>query len=147
MTTIAYHHATKTIAYDSRITSGSLIESDAFDKAIDYMGNMFVMAGSCTDYMTFIKAYESSEDYNGNHAEAFMFNANSDLVKHLYVYDDTKIGAFNLTYDFAIGSGRLHAITAMDCGKTAKEAVKFAIKRDSCSGGKIHVVKLNDYLA
>lgn len=37
----------------------------------------------------------------------------------------------------AIGSGSDHAITAMDCGKHPVDAVKYAIKRDPFSGGKI----------
>ncbi len=38
---------------------------------------------------------------------------------------------------YAIGSGAAHAITAMDCGKTAKQAVQMAIRRDANSGGPV----------
>lgn len=38
---------------------------------------------------------------------------------------------------YAIGSGGVHAMTAMDCGKTAAQAVVMAIKRDQYSGGRI----------
>lgn len=38
---------------------------------------------------------------------------------------------------YAIGSGAVHAITAMDCGKTAAQAVQMAAKRDCNTGGKV----------
>lgn len=43
---------------------------------------------------------------------------------------------------YAIGSGSPHAITAMDCGLSAKDAVKMAMKRDSRTGGRIKVYKI-----
>ena len=44
---------------------------------------------------------------------------------------------------YAIGSGAVFAIAAMDAGATALEAVKIGIKRDPYSGGKITQVKLD----
>lgn len=38
---------------------------------------------------------------------------------------------------YAIGSGAAHAITAMDCGKSAVQAVQMAMKRDTNTGGRI----------
>lgn len=43
---------------------------------------------------------------------------------------------------WAIGSGAGHAITALDCGKTAAQAVQMAIKRDIHSGGRIVTARL-----
>lgn len=43
----------------------------------------------------------------------------------------------------AIGSGAAHAITAMDCGKSARQAVQMAIKRDINSGGRIVTARLS----
>jgi hypothetical protein len=43
---------------------------------------------------------------------------------------------------FAIGSGSAYAITAMECGKSAKDAVAFACRRDLNSRPPIHVVPL-----
>lgn len=43
---------------------------------------------------------------------------------------------------YAIGSGGVHAITAMDCGRTAIQAVQMAAKRDSATGGRIVHFKL-----
>lgn len=41
---------------------------------------------------------------------------------------------------FAMGSGGDHALTAMDCGLTAVEAMRMAIKRDAYSGGPVRYV-------
>lgn len=38
---------------------------------------------------------------------------------------------------YAIGSGGVHAITAMDCGKTAVQSIQMAVRRDVYSGGRV----------
>ncbi len=43
---------------------------------------------------------------------------------------------------YAIGSGGVHAITAMDCGKSAAQAIQMAMKRDSNTGGRIVTMRL-----
>lgn len=43
---------------------------------------------------------------------------------------------------WAEGTGAPHAITAMDCGKSAAQAVQMAIKRDIYSGGRIQTMQL-----
>jgi ATP-dependent protease HslVU (ClpYQ) peptidase subunit len=43
---------------------------------------------------------------------------------------------------YAIGSGASYAVTAMDCGKTAAQAVGYAIKRDNNSGGRVVTMSL-----
>lgn len=44
----------------------------------------------------------------------------------------------------AFGSGAPHAITAMDCGKSAADAVRLAAKRDPNTGGRIVAMRLNN---
>lgn len=43
---------------------------------------------------------------------------------------------------YAIGSGAQHAITALDCGKSATQAVQMAAKRDSSTGGRTVTMRL-----
>lgn len=43
---------------------------------------------------------------------------------------------------FAVGSGAVHALTAMECGKSAKEACELAIRRDMNCRPPIYVVSL-----
>lgn len=42
----------------------------------------------------------------------------------------------------AIGSGSQHAITAMDCGKDAIQAVQMAARRDPWTGGRVVSMQL-----
>jgi hypothetical protein len=62
------------------------------------------------------------------------------------LYDADELCVVEVVDDeyYAIGSGAAHAITAMDCGKSAVEAVRFAIKRDINTGGRVVAVRLND---
>jgi hypothetical protein len=42
----------------------------------------------------------------------------------------------------AIGSGSDHAYTAMDCGLSAKEAIKKAVYRDTSTGGRVRTFRV-----
>ena len=44
---------------------------------------------------------------------------------------------------YAIGSGRLPALVAMRCGKSARQAVKIAMDFDKNTGGKVRSVQLD----
>ena len=44
---------------------------------------------------------------------------------------------------WAIGSGAKCAMVAMECGKTAEQAVRLAIKYDLYSGGRIQTMRLD----
>lgn len=56
--------------------------------------------------------------------------------------DGVFISPMSLDNPVACGSGMDHALTAMDMGATAKEAVKWAMKRDTLTGGRIRTFKL-----
>jgi len=43
---------------------------------------------------------------------------------------------------YAVGSGREHAFTAMECGKSAREAVNFAIRRNNMCRPPVHSLSL-----
>jgi hypothetical protein len=43
---------------------------------------------------------------------------------------------------YAIGTGASYAITAMDCGKSAAQAVQMAMKRDINTGGRVVTARL-----
>lgn len=52
-------------------------------------------------------------------------------------------GIFEVAEDYyAVGGGREHALTAMECGKSAKDAVHMAIRRSMTSRPPVHVVPL-----
>lgn len=62
--------------------------------------------------------------------------------KVLFMEEDGIFAEIKIHGHIAIGSGEVIAMAAMDCGATAVEAVKIAIKRDISCGGRVQYVKL-----
>ena len=139
MTTIAYKDGI--IAYDSRATRGDIIDSDDVRKAIKINGVTFILSGR-QDHIDAIKRAwfddEAGKDIDAYglviDEKGFLWECNYDkaLIKIKFDYDSV----------CAFGTGCLHALTAMDMGATAAEAVKMAIKRDVYTGGKVRTIKL-----
>jgi len=139
-----YAYKDMVIAYDSRVTRGSYIEDDDCQKCITIKGIKFFCTGTeksqnaIIDY--WFKGKADADDVDGN---AFVWDG-----KNLYdISVDKEEGKIHkdivdLSKYYAIGSGTDHAITAMDLGMSAYQAVRMAAKRDTHTGGKIRKVKL-----
>ncbi|EXF95790.1 proteasome subunit beta [Pseudomonas fluorescens HK44] len=137
MTTIAYKDGV--IAYDSRITSGTQISYDDYEKCVERDGVQFVITGHTSDYAKLTGAYfgEPATDIS-----ASAMAVEDGQVWYIGHDDDTGIWKSIILADksYAIGSGSSHALTAMDMGASAYQAVEMAMKRDSCTGGKIRTL-------
>jgi len=144
MTTIAYNHESKQIAYDSRSTRDITIMSDSVDKRIERDGVSFFMSGCVADYDLLISIY---------------FGGKEELVPECNAYAVSESGCFRigvsesgefwqqkLEHNEAMGSGWQWAIAAMDLGKTASEAVEYSKTRDSCTGGKVNVFDIPPFI-
>lgn len=140
MTTIAYHHERKEIAYDGRTTRGDTIMNDASEKMVEKDGVRFFICGATGDYELLVSMY---------------FGAKSELVPEAYalVIDGGRVYRIGCQADGgfwkcipdcsdAIGSGWQYALSAMDFGKCAKGAVEYAATRDVYTGGKISVMRV-----
>ncbi|AUR86461.1 nucleophile aminohydrolase [Vibrio phage 1.085.O._10N.222.51.E3] len=140
MTTIAYHHESGIIAYESRLTRSGTICSDDFEKSFEKDGITFVMTGSIADQQQLIADYPSfSADY--------VYRCHGVMIMDREAYsfcfnDNQEFEAFKLSFNEAWGSGSDHALTAMDCGKSSSEAVELAISRDCNSGGKVRQISV-----
>ncbi len=139
MTTIAYHHESKTIAFDSRVSTTQSMCSDTAKKWFEVDSDIVISCGECADI------YELERDwildkYNDLKCE-FMLIRN-EITFYGYVKNGRK-HIEPLLYNFAIGSGAKWAIAAMDFKKDAFEAVEYAKERDFRTGGKIQ--KFNVY--
>lgn len=135
MTSIAFHHKDKQIAYDGRCSGGGIIRSDNDDK-LDKKGDLiFILSGALDDKEHLISQYP-------NNLKRTM-NCSGFLIKNKIVYgicsDDLEISEWVMNYSDAYGSGAYFALAAMDFGKSAKEAVEYAMTRDIYSGGKVRV--------
>jgi ATP-dependent protease HslVU (ClpYQ) peptidase subunit len=140
MTTIAYKDGV--IACDSRITQGSSIVDDDFDKRVIRDGVQFFFSGPTSDYENLIAAYFGAELRTPCDAAALVYDGAS---LQFIAAEDGK--AFfksprRINNPCAIGSGADHALTAMDMGAEAAYAVEVAAKRDSATGGVVKVYRL-----
>ena len=141
MTTIAYNHKDGEIAVDSRLCRGQTIITDETDKAVLTEHGLFVLSGYAVDVEKFIGDYPNVFDNQ--------YKLSGFLVKDKEVFwvfsESDATGIIKIDFNEASGSGQDHAMTAMDLGYSAKQAVEMAIKRDCHSGGKVKVFKVSDY--
>lgn len=138
MTTIVYDHKAREIAYDSRITRGGIIVTDCDEKMINNEKGAFIFCGNAAEIQHALAMFpnntESDVDCHGlwiNKGEVYWV-----------CYEGVRIMPSKLTYTESCGSGSDFALAALDFGKSAKEAVEYAMTRDSCTGGEVKVIKL-----
>lgn len=140
MTTIAYNHEERRIAFDSRVTAGDgTITNDEFNKChFDGLNHWFI-AGTLHDQQLLIdihrgfKAIDYELDAYGLRVDK---NGNVDLCANEESGNPT-IQPIN--YNYAIGTGYAFAFAAMDFGRTVRQAVEYARTRDSSTGGLVNV--------
>lgn len=137
MTTIAYKDGI--IAYDGRVSRGSTIVYDDFDKMREREGVCFFGTGSTGDINELVGAWFGEEVIGECDANALVLH---DGNLTLIGYDEGKVWKSPVVLDrpYAIGSGADHALTAFDMGATAYQAIEMAMKRDCGTGGKIRTL-------
>lgn len=137
MTTIAYDG--RYIAVDGRESMGSTIFNDATDKFFVRGKNVFALCGKSTHALDFANQFSHGCRPSDPENEAGGILFDGELAYLCIVENDTKLFAKIIISPgfWADGSGRDWAIAALDHGKTAVEAVKYAMTRDACTGGTI----------
>lgn len=146
MTTIAYHHKDKQVAVDSRIVCGSITRSDSFDKTVKNEFGLWIYCGSAADIKDLCNLKHNDKVDPLPDCSAFLISEGK--CYGVIVNSDGYCEHFELTFNEAKGSGTELALAAMDHGKSAKDAVKYAITRDIYSGGKVRVfdIEANKFL-
>lgn len=137
MTTIAYNHKDKEIAVDSRMTRDGRIISDVVNKIITTKRGTFVLAGLSADCYRFADNYPFFE----KQLDCYGFAIIESSV-YWVSFSEGELCSMPCEYNESAGSGQDHAITALDLGLSAYDAVKLAIKRDCNSGGEIKVLNI-----
>ena len=137
MTTIAYRNGI--IAYDSRATRGDLIATDNREKRREKNGVIFVLSGRQDHIEAMMSLWFGEEIEIEPNSHGFVI-AENVLWEIGYDEDFVKL-IFDPAEYHAFGSGDYHAITAMDMGASAVEAVQMAMKRDVYTGGEIRTIK------
>lgn len=134
MTTIAYHHKSKMIAYDSRLTINDSIVTDSFDKMFVRGNRKFIMCGKdLSDVNKAVMSFPDAVDITTNPYGLLIEGG----IVFCVMWNNGEVSTFPIEYDFTCGSGEAHAITALDLGFGAHKAVEMAAKRDVGTGGII----------
>lgn len=135
MTTIAYKDGI--VAYDSRTSAGSIITNDNSEKHYERDGVHFFMCGSLCDYEAFFAAFNGVKP---EYVPDVSCLAVVDGKVYVCAYDSDKgvwKSPIDMSQSYAIGSGSEFAWAAMDCGASAAQAIRIAMKRDTGTGGTI----------
>lgn len=139
MTTIAYKDGV--IAYDSRETMpNGTIKTNNCNKRFTVGERHFFLSGKSDECEMLAHGWPSP---SGSHIDCGGFLVDGGRV-FLCGMDRDRGTTFKLLLDhhWAVGSGGDHAITAMDLGLSALEAVRMAVKRDAFTGGRIRTYKV-----
>lgn len=140
MTTIAYSYKDNKIAIDGRTTTGGVINTDRAIKWIERDGDYWFICGSVCDRDRLVDYFlDPSPQKPAFPIECSAIAVRNSEVWHCVIDEEGAPCASRLDYNDAMGSGSTWAIAAMDHGKSAKQAVKYAATRDSATGGKISV--------
>lgn len=137
MTTLAFDYEKKQIACDSRATVSGYITNDSAIKFRIVNGVIWFFAGDVCDIGFMISDFEHRKDAPEKMNLQAMF-VDDGVVYSAFISDGMYKKEENFTSD-CFGSGGWHAQAALDFGKSAKEAVEYAMTRDTCTGGKVHV--------
>lgn len=144
MTTIAYKDGV--IAFDSRMTGGDVIISDSINKVHTHKGVKFILSGAPCDFDEFFQMYFGEIDHEDTKTKRGV-NGIALVYGNMYSVgynseDGFYSDAMPKHTPRAFGSGRDHALTAMDMGATAVEAIKMAKLRDIYTGGRVRTIKI-----
>lgn len=138
MTTIVYHDGV--VAWDSRISAGGRIVQDDAQKMLVRGGRRFWCAGTIGDFEELCELYPGRTSERELECSAIMQDTDGRMYR--IGTEGTEVWRSPITGTYSIGSGSDHALTAVDCGCTPREAIKMAAKRDKSTGGKIRVMRL-----
>lgn len=137
MTTIIFDHKNKQIACDSRVCAGNRIETDSDNKFLKNNKGLWFLAGPCFD-SEIITTFSSGEIVEKSNKAVAILAAIDGSVYDISVHDGMCLWE-KIDYSISKGSGSDFALALIDMGKTAKEAVEYAMTRDIYTGGKVNV--------
>lgn len=137
MTVIAYD--LRFVSMDSRVTINDCIVSDDYNKSTESAQGVYFFSGKSACRDRIISLFESEQNIKEKFNFSMYYYEKSTKKLFYICADGFKLESIEVTYTDAIGSGCDHAITAIDCGLSAEDAVAMTIKRDSKCGGRIRV--------
>lgn len=141
MTCIAYHYEDKQIAVDSQATNGyDIVSNIDFDKTITNDLGIWFFTGTRRDSAELSKLRHNEKVSNvDNKPDISAMVISEGEVYFVNINKDGYCKWQKEEANAAIGTGDFFALSAMDFGKTAKEAVEYAMTRDIYTGGRVRV--------
>jgi hypothetical protein len=144
MTTIAYKDGI--LAADSRASSNGFISHDYGEKIFlsvhpEFGKMLFAVAGDYVEGRHALKSVFAKEQYVPQHSETFfaIIGVNFEGELRVWCTGETHTDGELISAPFyAIGSGKIPAMVAMECGQTAINAVEIAKKFDPFTGGSVY---------
>ena len=140
---------------DGQMSRGDFIDSYDFEKIVSINGCLVGCAGSVASILKFRQWFADNMEAELAKQEYPFVNISfpEDMIEDdftaLVLYPDGVLyeffgagSAMEVKQPAAIGSGMFYALSAMDAGASAEEAVKIATLRDAYSGGDIQVFEL-----
>lgn len=141
MTTIIYDHKNKQIAVDSRMSTASgTISDNNKDKTFINNKGLWFLSGQVSDHKDLVLLKHNEKCDVTPNCEAILLKCGK---AYLVFVSDSYCSYEELTCNNSIGTGAKFAISALDFGNSAKEAVEYAITKDCYSGGKVRVFNLD----
>ncbi len=144
MTTIAWDG--RTLAADSRSASNDVVMSDRHTKVVR-VGNVLAAAtgtaARCREFLAWVGAgMPGDPPANPHPADKDWSYWGLVIAPHgAWVFQEPGIVPVTSPY-YAMGTGRDFALGAMAVGASATEAVRAAMRHDTCSGGDVTVLSV-----
>lgn len=142
MTTIAYCHKQKKIAYDSRATCGHVITTDAFNKCDVLDGEYYFFSGLMSDIGYIFKAIKKEPINFVPNISCIKVSKDRKVYRIGFTGNDRRYWEEIIAFNFATGSGEHFALAVLDMKGCAKKAVDYAKTRDFYTGGDTHVFNI-----
>jgi len=144
MTTVAYRAGI--LAGDTRVSDDDTIDPGDVCKVFKLPnGTLIGFAGTLAKIQKCLRELEKNPDKLN-----IKTSSKDDIFECIVISPDGKVKILESAgwveteaKYYAIGSGRLPALVAMRCGKSARQAVKIAMDFDKNTGGKVRSVQLD----
>ena len=129
------------MAADSKVTTGDI--SYGAVKIFRIRKDIVGAAGDSIPIDRFVKWYRGGKKGAVEFKDGESFSALALTTEGLVHYEDSIVGELMKDDYFAVGTGAMAALVAMDMGADIVQAVEAAIRRDGNSGGPIDVITLD----